>query len=255
MVQQHARRTAERDAAHLLPHLRPGMRLLDAGCGPGSITVGLARAVAPGLTVGIDAAFAALPEARRIAGERGVDNARFMQASAYRLPFPDESFDAVHVHQVLQHLARPVDALQELRRALRPGGIISLREADFATMCAWPPFPGIERWLDTYHEISRRNGADADAGRRLPSWLRAAGFQNTRVTATTMLFTEPESIRNWGESWADRVVHSSFAEQALEYGLATPDDLQAIRADWLAWARDPDAFFMYVNVECVAERP
>jgi SAM-dependent methyltransferase len=252
VVAQHARRTAEREAAYLLPRLRPGMRLLDVGCGPGTITEGLARAVAPGAVIGIDVEPAVLAEARSRAEAAGMAVLRFEEASVYALPYPDTSFDAAHAHQVFQHLARPVDAAREVLRVLVPGGLFGVRDADYATMTHWPPSEGIDRWLALYHAVTARNGAEADAGRRLPSWLRAAGFAAVEVSAATVVYTTSAEVLNWGDSWADRVTQSSLATQALEYGLATRADLDAIAAAWRAWARDPDAFFMYTNVECIA---
>ena len=72
------------------------------------------------------------------------------------------------------------------------------------------------------------------------------------MTAATVVYTTPAEVLNWGDSWADRITQSSLATQAVEYGLATRDDLDAIAAAWRSWARDPDAFFMFTNVECVA---
>ncbi|MDP2327798.1 MAG: methyltransferase domain-containing protein [Dehalococcoidia bacterium] len=255
VVGQHARRTAERDAAYLLPYLQPGMRLLDVGCGPGTITTGLARAVAPGEVVGIDVVPAVVETARGHLAESGLTNVRFEEGSVYALAFKDGAFDAVHAHQVLQHLARPADAAREMLRVLKPGGVVAVRDADYATMIAWPRLPELDRWLSVYHAVASRNGADADAGRRLGAWLREAGFEDVRTTATAVVFADRDSVLNWGDSWADRVTHSSLAEQAIEYGLATRDDLEAIASGWRAWARHEDAFFLYVNVECVAFRP
>lgn len=255
VVGQHARRTAENDAAYLLPRLRPGMRLLDIGCGPGTITTGLARAIAPGEAIGIDVVPAVIEQARAHLATTGTTNLRFDTGSVYELAFADESFDVAHAHQVLQHLARPVQAARETLRVLKPGGLFAVRDADYATMQAWPRLPELDRWLRVYHAVAAKNGADCDAGRRLPSWLREAGFGEMQVSATTVLFTEPAGIQNWGYSWADRVTQSSLAEQAQEYGIATMAELREISAGWRKWADSSDAFFMYVNVEVVAEKP
>lgn len=255
VVGQHARRTAAKDAAYLLPQLTPGMRLLDVGCGPGTITVGLAEAVAPGDAVGIDVAEDVLTSAREHATTTGAGNLRFERASVYELPYADASFDVVHANQVLQHLSRPADALREIGRVLRPDGIVAVRDADYATMTAWPRLEAIDRWLALYHRVAERNGADCDAGRRIQSWLRAAGFDSIELRPTVELFADPDATANWGNSWAERVTHSSLAEQAVKYGLATRAELETIADGWRAWARADDALFMFVHVAGIARRP
>ncbi len=257
VVAQHARRTAEEYAAYLLPRLTPGMRLLDVGCGPGTITLGLARAVAPGgEVVAIDLVDDVLEQARAHAAETGVVNVRFERESVYALPYADASFDAVHAHQVLQHLARPVDALREMRRVVRPGGIVAVKDADYGTMVGWPHSDAVARWRDVYHRVASRNGADADAGRRIPAWLREAGFANADVELipTVQLYADAESAANWGNSWADRVLHSSLGEQAVAYGIATQDELETIADGWRAWARADGALFMFTHMAAVARR-
>lgn len=249
VVGQHARRTAEVEAAFLLHHLRPGMRLLDVGCGPGTITAGLARAVAPGETIGIDVVPDVLDQARE--ANAGVPNLRFEEGSVYALAYPDAAFDVCFAHQVLQHLTRPVDAAREMRRTLKPGGLVAVRDADYATMTAFPHTPEIEHWRALYHAVAKRNGAEADAGRRLPGWLEDAGFRDVTVSATTVLFHERSAVENWGLSWAERVTHSALATQAVEYALATPADLEAIAEGWRRWTRTPQAFFFYVNIEAI----
>jgi ubiquinone/menaquinone biosynthesis C-methylase UbiE len=126
----HARRTAERNAQFFLPHLRPGMRLLDAGCGPGSITIGLAEAVADCEAIGIDVSEEAIEAARATASSLGRDNLRFAVADIGALPFEDESFDGVFCHAVFQHLRDRLEGLRELRRVMRPGGVIGVADAD-----------------------------------------------------------------------------------------------------------------------------
>lgn len=255
VVSRHARRTAEREAAYLLPRLQPGMRLLDVGCGPGTITTGLARAVAPGEVVGIDVSTDVIETARAHAAEVGVTNARFEMASVYDLPYEAGSFDIAHAHQVMQHLAAPVDALVEMRRVLRPGGLVAVRDADYATMSAWPRAASIDRWLEVYHAVAGRNGADPDAGRRLRSWALEAGFVDPQVTAVVELMAEPGEAADWARSWADRAVQSNFKPQAIEYGIATAEDIEAISRGWREWAERLDAFFMFVHIECIGRVP
>src|SRR6185503_13988946 len=125
-VKQHAQRTADEAAAFLLPQLRAGMRLLDVGCGPGSITRGLAERVTPGEVVGVDLSADTLEAARRDAAARGLDNLRYEEGSVYALPFPDASFDVAYAHQVLQHLRERDAALREILRVLRPGGLLAV---------------------------------------------------------------------------------------------------------------------------------
>jgi len=255
VVGQHARRTAEHDAAFLLPRLRPGMRLLDAGCGPGTITVGLARAVAPGDVVGVDVSEAVLALAREHAREAGTGHVRFEAHSVYALPWEAGAFDVAYAHQLLQHLSRPVDALRELRRVLVPGGLVAVRDADYGTFSAWPPFEELSRFLEVYHRVAARNGADADAGRRVPGWLREAGFEAIELFPTVQLYADAASVANWGTSWAERVVHSSLAAQAVRYALATPGELEAIAEGWRAWVRTDGALFMFVQMAAIGRAP
>ncbi len=255
VVGQHQRRTAEEAAGFLLPRLKAGDRLLDFGCGPGTITTGLARAVAPGTVAGLDIAHAVLALARDHVARQGSANTLLARGSVYALPFGDGTFDVAYGHQVLQHLGDPVAALGEARRVLRSGGLVAVRDADYATMVWWPREPRMERWLELYHEVAARNGGDADAGRRIPSWLREAGFERIEVASESWHFDDRDSILQWGDSWAERSTQSALAEQALRYGLSTSEELAQIAAGWREWARRPDAFFTFLHVAGLARRP
>ena len=238
VLQSHRWRTAENSAAYLLPSLRPGLDLLDVGCGPGTITVDLARRVAPGRVLGLDLSPDPLTEARAAAEGAGVE-VTFQVGDVYALEAQDDTFDVVHAHQLLQHLADPVAALREMARVCRPGGLIAVRDVDYAATTWFPADPGLDRWLDLYHRVARRNDAEPDAGRRLLSWAHAAGLRHTVATASTYCFASPADREWWGNSWAGRATASSFAEQAVAYGLASPTDLEEIAAAWLRW-RDAD---------------
>ena len=248
VLRSHRWRTAANSAGYLLPHLRPGLDLLDVGCGPGTITKELAPAVAPGRVVGIDREPAVIEEAGR--GSDG--SVRFARGDVYRLDFAPATFDVVHAHQVLQHLSDPVAALTEMRRVLRPGGLLAVRDADYGAFVWDPAEHRLDRWREIYTQVATRNGADANSGRRLPSWVAAAGFRNFEVSSSTWTFADRDSREWWTSSWAERTIGSSFAEQALEYGFSTRGELDQVAAGWREWGEQPDGLFVVVHVEVLA---
>ncbi|MEU3409258.1 methyltransferase domain-containing protein [Streptomyces sp. NPDC006670] len=251
VLRSHRWRTAANSAAYLIGELRPGMRVLDVGCGPGTITADLAELVAPGGRVtAVDAAADVLEAAAAYAAERGLEGAvDFAVADVHALDFPDDAFDVVHAHQVLQHVGDPVRALREMRRVCRPGGIVAVRDADYAAMTWYPATPGLEEWQELYRRVARANGGEPDAGRRLLSWARAAGFTEVRASATAWCYATPEEVAWWSALWADRTTASSYAEVAVGGGHAVGGDLERVAAAWREWGAAADAWFSVLNGE------
>ncbi|MBK8437488.1 MAG: methyltransferase domain-containing protein [Austwickia sp.] len=252
VVSMHQRRTAQDSAAFLLAHLRPGQALLDLGCGPGSITLDLAARVAPGPVLGVDASATVIETARAAAAERADCTTRFAVGDLYALDLPDDSFDIVFAHQVLQHLTDPVAALREMARVIRPGGLIAVRDADFATFSWYPAHDGLTRWLALYREVCHANGAQPDAGRRLPAWARAAGLTDVQVSTSTWSYHDPSERTAWAHGWAHRVTESALGDRARELDLADSDELAAIADAWHDWAREPDGWFAMIHGELIA---
>lgn len=249
VVARHARRTAETAAAFFLPFLKPGMRLLDVGCGPGSITAGLAQRVAPGETIGIDPSADVIATAGSLARATPARNLSFEVGSIHEPRFAAGTFDAVFANQVTQHLRRPVDALRQMRSLLAPGGVLGVRVFDWGSAIFYPESEGMRRCLALQFELRRRSGAEPDAGRHLRRWLREAGFGETRITTSTESDADAQATRDRAEVFADRPV---LAASALACGLATRSDLESFAAAWRAWGSDPDAFFCLSLVEAVA---
>ncbi len=255
VLRSHRWRTAENSAGYLLPRLRPGMSLLDIGCGPGTITVDLARRLAPGHVTAVEVKDDALALAKAHAAEERQDNVDFIVADVHALDLPDDSFDVVHAHQVLQHVADPVRALTEMRRVCRPGGVVAARDGDYAGFTWYPQLPELDEWLDLYRRIARANGGEPDAGRRLLSWARAAGFTEVTASASVWCYASPEGREFWGGMWADRILHSDIARQLVEQGMASTVDLERISAGWREWAASPDAWFVVLNGEILCDVP
>jgi ubiquinone/menaquinone biosynthesis C-methylase UbiE len=255
VLRSHRWRTAENSAGFLLARLEPGARVLDVGCGPGTITIGLAARVPDGEVVGIDLAGDVLADARHEAESAGQRNVRFEAGDVYHLGYDDASFDVVHAHQVLQHLADPAAALREMRRVTRPGGLVAARDGDYGGMLWYPDDPELAEWRALYQRVARASGGEPDAGRRMLAWAHAAGFTDVTASASTWCYASPQDRDWWGRSWAERVTQSSFAERALEHGLATRSDLERLGAAWLRFAAADDGWFMIPSGEILCPVP
>ena len=251
VLRSHTWRDVANSAAYLAPLLEAGMSLLDVGCGPGTLTVDLARHVAPGRVVGVDAVEEVLEGARARATAAGV-TVEFVQGDVYHLDVPDDSFDVVHAHQVLQHLTDPVAALREMRRVARLGGVVAVRESDYGGFTWYPASPGLEDWLHLYRDVTQANKAECDAGRHLLSWFLRAGFTDVTPGASAWCFATPQDRQWWASLWADRVLHSDFARQAHEYGLADDVTLEQLRDAWLEWGAAEDGWFAVLHGEVIA---
>jgi len=162
------------------------MTLLDVGCGPGTITADLATLVAPGRVVAVDSAQPILDQAAAHAAEAGcADGIEFAVGDVHELEFPDDTFDVVHAHQVLQHVTNPVKALREMRRVCKPGGIVAARDGDYSGFVWYPRLPALDAWLRLYLDLARANGGEPDAGRYLLTWAHEAGFEDVTASSST----------------------------------------------------------------------
>jgi ubiquinone/menaquinone biosynthesis C-methylase UbiE len=196
--------------------------------------------------------------ARTLADQRGTHGVTFEVGTVFDLRFADDSFDVVHAHQVLQHVGDPVAALTEMRRVCRPGGVVAARDSDYPGFRYFPDDAVLDAAIAAYGELTRRNGAHWDAGRRLLAWAHAAGFTEVVPSASTWCFATPEQREWWGGLWADRYRESSLAAQLVAQGIATPGDLDVFATAWRRWAASPDGWFVAVHGEVlctVGERP
>jgi SAM-dependent methyltransferase len=231
------------------------MSLLDVGSGPGTITADLAELVAPGQVTAVEMNDAALDLTRAEIDRRGCANVDFAVGDIHALGFPTGSFDVVHAHQVLQHVAEPVQALREAMRVCRPGGVVGVRDGDYSAFAWYPRVRGLDQWLTLYCQAARANGGEPDAGRHLLAWAHAAGASDVVATSSTWCYATPESREAWGGMWADRITGSAIAEQLLRGGHADRADLEAMSQAWRDWAAHPDGWISVLHGELVIKIP
>lgn len=249
VLRSHRTRTAENSAGYLLPLLRPALSVLDVGSGPGTITVDLAKRVAPGRVTAIETSEATAALTSAEADHRNCTNVDVVVGDVHALQFAADSFDVVHAHQVLQHVADPVAALREMIRVCRPGGVVAARDGDYAGFTWYPANPGLDRWRELYSAAARANGGEPDAGRQLLGWAHAAGAQTVSASSSTWTYADPQARQEWGAMWADRITSSAIAEQLRSSGLGNHDELQAVATAWRDWADHPDGWLSVLHGE------
>ncbi len=256
VLSAHSARTAEDAAAFLLPHIEPGMRLLDFGCGPGTITVGLADAVGnSGSVLGIDISDGLHAEWNRRLEETGATNLEFRIDDIYETELERDQFDVVYAHQILQHLGDPVGALTAASQLAKRGGLVGIREVDWGTFAAFPESKALNEFRRVYDAVAIRNGGTPYAGRHMLEWMQATGeLTDIGITTSTWTFYEENGKTWWGDQWSQRIMESDIAVKAIEYGIATRPELERISRGWQEWKNAPGSVSCFTHFEGLARR-
>ena len=250
-IQQLQKRTAAKEAGFLLPYLSAGMRLLDCGCGPGSITLGLAEAVAPGPVVGVDIEPNQYRSVWSQTAKRGGINLHFGGADVYRLPFADSSFDAAFLHNVLSHLRRPLEVLKGIYRLLSPGGVIGISHPDFSGQLISPSDPLLERDHELYWRLVEHNGGNPAIGKHQRGLLHDAGFVRTEAVANYSTVATQDGVRTRARHGGRLFGGSTIAQQMIDLGWTDRSELEQIIAAWRRWSEQPGAFMANATVTAI----
>ena len=244
-------RTADVQGAFFLPYLRSGMTLLDCGCGPGTITIGLAETVAPAEVVGVDIEAGQIEIAHSKAVDLGISNLRFETGNAYELPYADNSFHAVFSGSLIEHLGDPVKALREMYRVLKADGIVGLRNSDFAGIIISPSNPLLDRAIDLYIKFRQYNGGEPYIGRRLRALLREAGFKNTKASVACDYWGTTEDTTSIVEMLVVEFAGPKIREQSTQLGWADKSHFEKIVPALKKWSEHADSFFALTQPEAV----
>lgn len=235
------RRSAESHAAYLLPHLKPGDRLLDFGCGPGTISVGLASAVDPGEFHGVDMEESQIERARAAAWAGGHANATFHVGDVTALPFEDSYFDAAHCHAVLMHVPDTAAVLAEVKRVLKPGGIIASRELFVSSSFLEPGGEDVDGAWTTFAKLLQGNGGHPEMGRELKNALLEAGFSDIQASGSFDYFGSTEDVAFFRAFIDDWFYSPRVIEAAVQYGLASREQFEQWRQGLDEWRDHPGA--------------
>ena len=249
------RRAAESHAAYLLPYLRPGLRVLDMGCGPGTISAGLAKAVEPGELHGVDMEESQVELARSVAEEAGQANAIFHVADITDLPFEDGFFDVAHSHQALSYIPDTQAALAEVKRVLKPGGILGCREIMCESCFIHPDIDGVGRIWDLFEDVLAGDDCHPQMGTEMKSHILEAGFTNIRLTASFDIFSSPTDIAFAHDFLSNWILSPEITEAAIKYSAATEELCENLRAALDKWKDHPGASIMPAYGEAIAGRP
>lgn len=249
------RRSVHTHAAHLLPHLRSGLRVLDFGCGPGTISVGLAAAVEPGELHGIDMEASQIEQARAASEAGGHLNAKFHVGDIADLPFDDDSFDVAHCHAVLMHVPDTQAVLAEVLRVLKPGGMVACRESIISSSFLQPGGEETNRAWGTFARLLAGNGGHPDMGRELKARLMDAGFDNVRASASFDFFGTSQDVAFFHGFINDWFYSPKVKAAIVKFRLASQQRLDEWQARINAWRANPGAVGAIAFGEAIAYKP
>jgi ubiquinone/menaquinone biosynthesis C-methylase UbiE len=178
--------------------LKPGMHVADIGCGPGTVTFFLARQISPGgIASGVDASAEQLSVAREEAQENGVKNVCFIEADVYSLGLKENSFDLVYARSLLSHLQDPLQAIMEMKRIVKPGGVLVCEDIDMGSIHSEPSTAEYERAVEIWSALGARRRTDYRVGPHMADLFRKACFVHVQETAHQPKFISGEKKRYW----------------------------------------------------------
>ena len=242
-VQEHyTGRTFEQVQTYFAGRLKPGMNVLDCGCGPGTLTLGLAQAVDPGQATGIDIEPGMVDRANALANEGGIKNVEFRVDDITDLSFPNDCFDLVFVSAVLEHLPDPVVALKEIRRVLKPGAATVIINTDWGDPLISPESDDIRRFFELFEAGFNRYGGSLNRGRHLRLMMREAGLDVTEFQAYYGSSGTPVTIQYTVGGYISWMKNFRIFDEAVSLGDVDRSTLDKMEENMLKWADNPEAF-------------
>ena len=248
-------RSAAEYADFVLPLLGGGDRVIDVGCGPGSISIGLAHVA--GHVTGVDLDDVEFTDARAYAAKQGIDNVEFVEGSIHQLDFVDASFDACTLFAMMETLDDPLAGLAEVRRVVKPGGLVGASSIEYGGLILHgPDEPLLRRFYELRLQLWEAQGDVAFfRGRELRGLLLSAGFKQVEAFTTYFSYGTEERVRTFGLGRAADFRDEWYVGGLVEHGLATRDEIDAFEHAWDRWAESPDSFAAFAWGRAIGRRP
>lgn len=240
----HTWRTIDNCMGFMVPYIRGTESILDVGCGPGTITIDCARKYLEAKVVGIDTLEELANVGKKVASEQGLSNVKFEVGSVMSLPYDDESFDIVYVHQLLLHLPEPIGALKEMTRVVKPGGLIFAREADLDSTIVYPmEYESIKYF---FNHFALGESTDTTGGRKLKEWALESGTEakNIVMSSSTQYYSSVEERKQHRRMYAERLRKS-------KEGASDKYTVKQIEDSWELWEKDERSLFVMIMSEIV----
>lgn len=248
-------RSATEYAEFVLPSIGSRDRVIDVGCGPGSITVGLAKVA--GHVTGIDVDDAEFADARAYAAEHGISNVEFREGSIYELDQPDASADVCTLCSMMETLDDPLAGLAEVRRVLKPGGLLGASSIEYGGLILHGPGePLLRRFYELRLKLWEAQGdVHPFRGRELPGLLLAAGFEQVEAVTTYFSYGTEERVRIFGLARAADCRDEWYVGGMTEHGFADQDEIDSLERAWTTWAESPDSFAAFAWGRATGRKP
>ena len=236
-------------------NIKPGMSILDAGCGTGAITRKFAQIVKPAKVTAIDFDPVFIENAKAIAADEGINSINFEIGNLDNLKYQDGAFDLTYCRLVLMHVEDPVRTISELKRVTRKGGLVAISDNDDGTTIIYPLMPRLMELWRKYGEWAKTARMDRYIGRQLFSFLSQAGLKSIKIFPFPINRTQetPEQLRMFA-SIPVQIINAKKTE-LIKQGIFTEEEYNIAMEEFEAMVSNPGGFLMHTFFLAIGEVP
>lgn len=248
-------RSVENCCAFIKDIISRSTSILDIGCGPGSITQGLAKLAPEAEVIGVDISENQIQLATELAKTESSENLSFQQASIFELPFADNSFDLIYCQTVFVHIPEHKKALAETKRVLKPKGVLAIREVINSYAVLFPVSEILQKLKTVFYNGLIAAGGSPDIGMLMGEKLLAAGFQNLKQSVAWERSPEDETKNDYYINIVSPVIYGELGGKAVRNGWITEQDLEELETVCLELSNNPNAMWAIPFIESIAMKP